>query len=259
MPMGCRNAPATHQRRMNQALRKYISKICHVYLDDIIIWSTSVDEHKRNVRTVLCALREASLYCSMKKSQLFTTELDFLGHHISHCGIEPNARKVEKIQNWPVPTNTRDVCKFLGLVQYLVAFLPRLTKYRTVLTPLTTKEAQKEWPGWSKDHQAAFQRIKDIVLGAECLTTIDHDNMDGRKIFVTCDASDRRTGACLSFGETWETAWPVAWDSVQLLAAERNYPTHEKEMLAIVQALKKFCAELLGTHFTIYTDHRTLE
>ena len=185
MPMGCRNAPATHQRRMNQALRKYIGKICHVYLDDIVIWSASVDKHKRNVQTVLSALQEASLYCSTKKSQLFTTELDFLGHRISHRGIEPDARKVEKIQNWPAPTNTKDVCKFLGLVQYLAAFLPRLAKYRAILTPLTTKEAQKEWPGWSKDHQAAFQRIKDIVLSAECLTTIDHDNMDGRKIFVT--------------------------------------------------------------------------
>ena len=120
-------------------------------------------------------------------------------------------------------------------VQYLATFLPRLAEYRTVLTPLTTKEAQKEWPGWSKDHQAAFQHIKDIVLSAECLTTIDHDNMDGRKIFVTCDASDRRTGACLSFGETWETTRPVAWDSVQLSVAEWNYPTHEKEMLAIVR------------------------
>ena len=259
MLMGCRNAPATHQRWMNQALRKYIGKICHVYLDDIVIWSSSSEEHKRNVQTVLSALREASLYCSTKKSQLFTTELDFLGHHISHRGIEPDARKVEKIQNWPIPADTRDVRKFLGLVQYLAAFLPRLAEYRAILTPLTTKEAQKDWPGWSKDHQAAFQRIKDIVLSTECLTTIDHDNMDGRKIFVTCDASDRRTGACLSFGTTWETARPVAWDSVQLLPAERNYPTHEKEMLAIVRALKKFRAKLLGTHFTIYTDHRTLE
>jgi hypothetical protein len=97
------------------------------------------------------------------------------------------------------------------------------------------------------------------VLGADCLTTIDHDNMDGRQIFVTCDASDRRTGACLSFGKTWESARPVGWDSVQLSGAEKNYPTHEKEMLAIVRALKKFRAELLGTKFTIYTDHRTLE
>ena len=76
---------------------------------------------------------------------------------------------------------------------------------------------------------------------------------------MTCDASDLRTGASLSFGETWETARPVAWDSVQLSPAEKNYLTHEKEMLAIVRALKKFRADLLGTHFFVYTDHRTLE
>ena len=144
-------------------------------------------------------------------------ELDFLGHHISQRGIEPDERKVEKIRNWPVPASARDVRKFLGLVQYLAAFLPRLAEHCSVLTALTTKEAQKDWPGWATQHQRAFQNIKDIVLSRECLTTIDHDNMDGRKIFVTCDASDRRTGACLSFGETWETARPVAWESAQTL------------------------------------------
>ena len=259
MPMGCRNAPATHQRRMNQALRKYIGVICHVYLDDIVIWSNSVEEHRRNVRTILQALRDADLYCSTKKSQLFTTELDFLGHHISARGVDADKKKIEKIQMWPVPQCAKDVRKFLGLVQYLAAFLPKLAEYRSLLTPLTTKEAQKEWPGWSETHQAAFQNIKGIVLSAECLTTIDHDNMGDRKIFVTCDASDRRTGACLSFGTSWETARPVAWDSVQLSQAEKNYPTHEQEMLAIVRALKRFRAELLGTHFTVCTDHRTLE
>ena len=259
MPMGCRNAPATHQRRMNQALRKFIGTICHVHLDDIVIWSSSIEEHQKNVRTILQALREADLYCSTKKSQLFTTELDFLGHRISARGIEPDGRKVEKIQAWPVPRCAKDVRKFLGLVQYLAAFLPRLADHRSVLTLLTTKEAQKDWPGWTARHQEAFQNIKDIVLGTDCLTTIDHDNMDGRRIFVTCNASERRTGACLSFGKTWETARPVAWDSVQLSQAEKNYPTHEKEMLAIVCALKKFCADLLGTRFSIYTDHRTLE
>ena len=97
MPMGCRNAPATHQRRMNMALRKYIGRICHVYLDDIVIWLSSVDEHQRNVWTILQALREADLYCSVKKSQLFMTKLDFLGHHISERGVEPDGRKVEWI------------------------------------------------------------------------------------------------------------------------------------------------------------------
>ena len=259
MPMGCRNAPATHQRRMNQALRKYIGVICHVYLDDIVIWSNSIQEHQKNVRTILQALREAHLYCSTKKSHLFATEIDFLGHHISERGVEPDGKKVEKIQKWPVPRCAKDVRKFLGLVQYLAAFLPRLADHRSTLTPLTTKEAQKDWPGWTTVHQVAFQNIKDIVLSSDCLTVIDHDHMEGRKIFVTCDASDRGTGACLSFGDTLETARPVAWDSAQLSQAEKNYPTHEKEMLAIVRALKKFRADLLGARFTVYTDHRTLE
>ena len=145
-----------------------------------MIWSNTVDEHKQNVKTVLQALRDADLYCSTKKSQLFTTELDFLGHHISQQGIEPDERKVKKIRNWPVPSSTRDVRKFLGLVQYLACFLPRLAEYHSVLTPLTTKEVQKEWPGWALEHQQAFQNIKDIMLSRECLTTIDHDHMDGQ-------------------------------------------------------------------------------
>ena len=259
MPMGCRNTPAMHQRRMNMALRKHIGRICHVYLDDIVIWLNSIEEHQRNVWTILQALQDTDLYCSVKKSQLFTTELDFLGHHILEQGVEPDGKKVEKIRSWPVLRSTKDIWKFLGLVQYLVAFLPQLVEHRSMLTPLTTKEAQNEWPGWMDRHQTAFQNIKDIILSAECLTTIDHENMGNRRIFITCDVSDRRTGACLSFGETWETARPVAWDSVQLLPVEKNYPTHEKEMLAIVWVLKKFHADLLGTQFMIYTDHCTLE
>lgn len=259
MPMGYRNAPAMHQRRMNMALRKHIGRICHIYLDDIVIWSNSIEEHQWNVWMILQALQDADLYYLVKKSQLFMTELDFLGHHISEWGVEPDGKKVEKIQSWPVPRSAKDIQKFLGLVQYLAAFLPRLAEHCSMLTPLMTKEAQKEWRGWTDQHQTVFQNIKDIILSAECLTTIDHENMGNQRIFVTCDASDRRTGACLSFGETWETARPVAWDSVQLLPVEKNYPTHEKEMLTIVWALKKFHADLLGTQFMIYTDHRTLE
>ena len=96
------------------------------------------------------------------------------------------------------------------------------------------------------------------MTGTECLTVIDYEDTS-KKIFVTTDASDRRTGAVLSFGETWETAHPVAYDSYQLNEAEKNYPVHEKELLAIIKALKKWCTSLLGTHFEIFTDHRTLE
>ena len=258
MPMGCRNAPATHQRRMFMALREHIGRICHVYIDDIIIWSNSIEEHIRNVRTILNALKAASLFVSKKKTQLFCRELHFLGHKISRAGIEADENKAAKIDDWPQPKSATEVRSFLGLVRYVASFLPKLADFTRVLTPLTMKEADREFPPWSSTHQRAFDGIKQLVTSRECLTTIDHDNPGENQIFVTCDASDWRTGAVLSFGPTWETARPVAYDSIQLKGAELNYPVHEKELLAIVRALKKWRFELLGTPFKVFTDHRTL-
>jgi hypothetical protein len=124
---------------------------------------------------------------------------------------------------------------------------------------LTTKSSESEWPGWTEQHQEAFDAIKRLVVSRDCLTTIDHDNLGDNKIFVTCDASDWRVGAMLSVGPTPQTARPIAFDSMQLRDAQLNYPVHEKELLAIVRALKKWRIELLGTPFTVYTDHCTLE
>jgi hypothetical protein len=101
MPMGLRNAPAIHQRRVTSALHPYIGKICHIYLDDIIIWSNTVEEHCDNVRTILTALRGSQLYCNPRKTLLFQTEVDFLGHHISARGIEADTKKTDCIMGWP--------------------------------------------------------------------------------------------------------------------------------------------------------------
>jgi len=259
MPQGGRNAPATHQRRMFIALRPLIGKICHAYLDDIIIWSQTVAEHVKNVKLVLDALRKACLFCSPKKTSLFCTEIDFLGHHISASGIEADASKVKRILDWPIPKSASDVRSYLGLVRYLEQFLPNLADHTRTLTPLTMKSADLQWPGWTKRHQEAFDAIKRLVVSRDCLTTIDHDNLGNNHIYVTCDASDWRTGGMLSFGPTPTTARPVAFDSMQLRNAQLNYPVHEKELLSIVRALKKWRVELLGTPFTVYTDHRTLE
>ncbi|KAG9218260.1 hypothetical protein CCMSSC00406_0005941 [Pleurotus cornucopiae] len=259
MPQGCRNAPSTHQRRMVAALRPLIGKICHVYLDDIIIWSMTLAEHIRNVRAVLDALRAASLYCSLKKMSLFCTELDFLGHHISQKGIHADATKAVKISQWPQPRTVTDVRQFLGLVRYLSVFLPGLASLTAVLTPLTNKAAWQDPVDWSPRHQQAFNEIKKLVLLRDCLTVIDHDNPGDNKIFVTTDASDLGTGAVLSFGPDWKSARPVAFESKQLNDAEKNYPTHNKEMLATVRALRKWRTDLLGASFEVYTDHRTLE
>jgi hypothetical protein len=258
MPMGGCNAPSTHQRWMTDALRELIGKICHVYLDDIIIWSQTTEEHEVNIAKVLDALRAANLFCNGAKTTLFSTEISFLGHKILGAGMRADPKKIDRILDWPKPTTSTNVRGFLGLTRYLAAFLPALAEHTSILTPLTTKECDREFPIWTSEHQKAFEAIKQLVTGVECLTVINYDDTT-KKIFVTTDASDRRTGAVLSFGETWENARPVAYDSYQLNDAERNYPVHEKELLAIIKALKKWRTSLLGTHFEVFTDHRTLE
>jgi RNase H-like domain found in reverse transcriptase/Integrase zinc binding domain len=145
------------------------------------------------------------------------------------------------------------------LVWYIAIFLPKLAEQTKILTPLTTNNAKKNFPIWSSIHQTAFNNIKRLVTSAECLTVINHENPGTNQIYVTCDASDWCTGATLSFGKTWETACPIAFDSMQLKAAEKNYPVHEKELLAIIHVLKKWCSNLLGSQFTVYMDHQTLQ
>jgi hypothetical protein len=116
-----------------------------------------------------------------------------------------------------------------------------------------------DFPGWDSNHQSAFDKIKSLVVDADCLMNINHDDMGDNRIFVTCDASDWQMGAVLSFGSTWATAHLVAYDSMALKEAQLNYPVHEKELLAIICALQKWRSDLLGSPITIYTDYCTLE
>lgn len=259
MPMGCKNAPATHQRRMETALRGLIGKVCHVYLDDIVVWSDTIKQHRHNLRLVLSALRNAGLICSPNKTQLFCSKLSFLGHIISQKGIEPDPSKTEKVRAWPRPASATAMRSFLGLVRYLDKFLPKLADHSRILNSFTTKEAEKTYPPWTEAAQNTFNGIKGLVTNARCLTTIDHQNPGENRIFLHTDASHFRTGAVLSFGPSPETARPVAFDSIALTGPQLNYPVHDKELLAIVRALKKFRADLIGEHFTIFTDHQPLK
>ena len=182
-------------------------------MDDIAIWSKTVKEHTHNVATILQALLDHKLYLNPKKSKLFCSEIRFLGHQISASGIEADEGKAERIQNWPTPTCAKHVRSFLGLVRYLSAFLPNLATHTTVLDELTTKECDKSFPPGSKRHQTAFENIKALIVSKACLMTIDPSLMPHYKIFVTTDASDTRSGAVLSFGPSYETSRPVAYDS----------------------------------------------
>jgi Reverse transcriptase (RNA-dependent DNA polymerase) len=202
MPMGFWNAPAIHQRRVTNALWELIGKICHTYLDDIVIWSNSIDEHIKNVKKVMEALCRSKLYVNENKTKLFCYKIKFLGHKISQAGIEADDDKVSKILDWPTPKSASDVRAFLGLVCYLNAFLPCLAMQSEILSRLTTKECEKWFPDWTPTLHAAFKKIKEIVVSRECLTVIDHHKLNTNKIFLTADASNTATGAVLLFGPT---------------------------------------------------------
>lgn len=211
------------------------------------------------MESILKALREHSMYCSPKKMDLFCTELKFLGHIILTRGIKADPRKIDAIKKWPVPKSVTEVRAFLGLRYYISSILPKLAEHSVRLSPLMTKEAEWEFPKWGEEQQEAFNKIKNLVLSRQCLTVIDHKTPGDQQIFVTCNASDRGTGAVLSFGTEWKSARLVAFESMQLKSSEKNYPVHEKELLAIVRALSRWHFDLLGSHFKIFTDHRTLE
>jgi len=240
-------------------LQELIGKICHIYLDDIVIWSQSIEEHTENVKLVLKVLKDAHLYVNPDKTHLFCLEIDFLGHHISACGIKADSKKADHILSWPVPKSATETRSFLGLVRYLADFLPSLAEHTGILTELTTITAEKNFPVWTDHYQVSFNTIKSIVVSRECLTTINLAKMPEYKIFVTTDASDKHSGTVLSFGKTWPSARPVAFDSMTFKGAELNYLVHEKELLAIIRVLKKWRVDLLGSPFLIYMDHKTLE
>jgi hypothetical protein len=155
-----------------------------VYLDDIIIWSQTLEEHERNCTAVLEALQKASIYCNQAKTNLFATELCFLGHIVSGTGIKPDPRKTDRIAAWPQPTTATNVRGFLGLTRYIATFLPVLAEYTSVLTPLTMKECDKVFPPWTMEHQTVFDHIKRLVLGADCLTIINYEDTESNMIHL---------------------------------------------------------------------------
>lgn len=175
-------------------------------MDDIAIWSHTVDEHTTNVTTILDSLLKHKLHLNPKKSKLFCSEIRFLGHRISAKGVEADEGKADRITNWPLPTCAKHVRSFLGLVRYLSSFLPKLADHTAILNELTTKECDKNFPQWTERHQVAFDKVKTLVVSKACLTTIDPSLIPEYKIFVTTDASDTGSGAVLSFGPSYSAA-----------------------------------------------------
>ena len=253
MPQGLCNAPATFQRYLNWVLRKYIGRFCAVYIDDIAIWSNSIEEHIQHVRLILDALREHGLLVSIDKSILFADALPFLGFIISSKGVEVAQDKIDKIIGTHVPKSSHEIKAFNGLVNYIGQFIPALSHWSTVLSALTKKNAIFKW---ESQHQKAFENIKRLTESTPICKPIDRSIPDS--VMVVADASNRAVGGYYGQGEDYKTMRPAGFHSRALNSAEKNYPTHDKEMLAIVDCLKKWEPQLSGLRFDVLTDHAPL-
>ena len=240
---GLTNAPATFQTVMNSIFSPYLKKFVVVYLDDILIFSKSEEEHQAHVRLVLDVLRREKFYVTQAKSHFAQTEIQYLGHIVNSQGIRPDPKKVSSVQSWPVPKNVHDVRSFLGLCNYFRKFIEHYSSIAVPLTNLTKKSVGWDWTGRCQD---AFEKLKRSLLEAPLLRTPDE-----RKPYeVITDASDYGLGAVLL-----QEGHPIAFESRKLNSAELNYTVTEKEMLAVVHALRVWRCYLEGAEFTVLTDH----
>ena len=247
------NAPSTFQRLMTRIFRKNIGIFVHVYLDDIFIFSETVDDHVRHVRWCLDRLKENKMYLSRKKCDLFSNHMDCLGHLVDDRGLHADLDKMARVRDWPVPRNYHDVQRFLGLVQYLAHFMPDVTTYTSPLSSMT-RNGQSFL--WRPLHQKCFESIKLMACRTPILKPIDPRSEE--PIWVITDASTTGVGAVYGQGPDWKSCRPAGFMSKKFTSAQSNYFTFEAEALAILEALLKWEDKLIGNHFTIVTDHRAL-
>jgi RNase H-like domain found in reverse transcriptase/Reverse transcriptase (RNA-dependent DNA polymerase) len=229
LPFGLTNAPATFMTLMNDIFREYLDQFVVVYLDDILIYSRTREEHLQHVRIVLTTLCKHKLYAKAKKCELVQTKVEYTGHFISGKGISVDPRKVETIKNWSAPTNVSGVRSFLGLASYYRKFVEKFSAIATPLTALLHKDQKFEW---SEEAQQAFNILKERLTTTPVLLLPDST----KPFMVTTDASDYAIGAVLT-QDQGKGEQPVAYESRKLSSAEQNYAIHEKELLAIIHAI----------------------
>ncbi|KAL4156031.1 hypothetical protein QTP88_000066 [Uroleucon formosanum] len=250
MCFGLKGAPATFQRLMNRVLNGINGSRAFVYLDDIIVIGATLQEHTTRLREVFERLRQYNLQLQPPKCEFLRKEVNYLGHVITENGVKPDPKKIECIVNYPVPDNTKKIKSFLGLIGYYRKFIKDFSKKAK---PLTNLLKQNQPFIWSDSCEDSFLFFKNILTNEPILQHPDFD----RPFIVTTDASNTAIGAILSQGKVG-TDLPITYASRTLNKAEKNYNTTEKELLAIVWAVKQFRPYLYGRKFTVVTDHKPL-
>ncbi|KAL2444003.1 Transposon Tf2-6 polyprotein [Exophiala dermatitidis] len=257
MPFGLCNAPSSFQDYVNRALQDILDEYCTAYLDDILIFSDSLEEHRQHVKEVLKRLQKAGLYVDINKTEFHTREVKYLGVMVSTNGVSMDPSKVLSIQDWQVPRNVRDVLSFLGFANFYRMFI---AGFGRIAYPLTELTKNKEKPFvWSAACQAAFEKLKAAFTTAPVLQHFDPD----AETWVEVDASDLVVAGVLSQVDKEGRLRPVAFFSKKMSPAECNYEIYDKELLAIIKAFEEWRPELAGIDpskpVKVLSDHRNLE
>jgi hypothetical protein len=254
MFFGLCNSPATFQTMMNEIFKELIDQgTVVVYMDDILIFTKTLEEHREVTGQVLQILKNNNLYLKPEKCIFEVPKVEFLGLILSENRVEMDPVKIEGVRSWPAPSSVKQLQSFLGFINFYRRFIEGFSQIARPLNDLTRKDVK--WV-WQKKHQEAFEELKGKVTSAPLLVQPDV----ARPFKLETDASDYATGAVLSQlceDEKWR---PVAFLSKSLNDAERNYQIYDKELLSVIRALKEWRYLLEGaTHpIEIYNDHRNL-
>ncbi|KAJ9546504.1 hypothetical protein OSB04_019047 [Centaurea solstitialis] len=247
MSFGLTNAPAAFMDLMNRVCKPYLDKFVIVFIDDILIYSKTAEEHGEHLRKVLEMLKREQLYAKFSKCEFWLKEVQFLGHIVTQEGIKVDPAKIEAIKDWESPKSPSEVRSFLGLAGYYRRFIEHFSAIATPLTALTKKDVKFEW---TSTCEYAFNNLKGKLTSAPILTL--PNGSDG--FVVYCDASKLGLGCVLM-----QDGKVIAYASRKLKVHELNYPTHDMELAAVVFALKIWRHYLYGVKCQIYTDHKSLQ
>jgi hypothetical protein len=265
VPMGLTNAPATFQAYINKALQGLVDDFCIVYLDDILIFSRTKEEHDEHLQRVCQRLREAELYAKPSKCQFYQEEIEFLGFIIGIQGIRMDPGRVQTIKDWEnhPPKTYRDLQVLLGFCNFYRRFIKGYSAIARPLTSLLKGSISGRKSGnfskvWGDPQQQAFL---DLLGAFQKAPLLRHYHPD-RPIRLEADASDVALGGVLSQLQTDTNKWhPIAFFSKQFKGAELNYATPDKELMAIVECFKHWRQYLEGISHTIevWSDHMNLQ
>ncbi|KAG1968655.1 retrotransposable element [Pimephales promelas] len=255
MPFGLSNSPAVFQALVNDVLRDMVDQFIYVYLDDILIFSSSLQEHVQHVRRVLQRLLENGLFVKAEKCVFHAQSVPFLGHIISVEGVRMDPDKVKAVVDWPSPDSRKALLRFLGFANFYRRFIRNFSR---LAAPLTALASPRTTFRWSDAAEAAFAKLKGCFVSAPILITPD----PSRQFMVEVDASEVGVGAVLSQrSPSDDKMHPCAFFSHRLSPAESNYDIGNRELLAVKLALEEWrhWLEGSGVPFIVWTDHKNLE